>query len=81
MDNVTIRMVIIALALICCVCLVGAIVIACQGREVPPFLASVTGAALGSLVGILATPKIDRPSQPPVPMVPSQWQQPKIPTP
>jgi hypothetical protein len=57
MDASLLRLVVILLSAICCLCIVGIAVCAATGHEVPPSLNAVASMASGSLVGILVVPR------------------------
>ena len=57
MDVELIRLVVVALGVISCVCLIGVIYLSVDGGKAPEILSSVLATALGALVGILATPR------------------------
>lgn len=53
MDATVLRMVVVALGLVCTICLVGIILLASLGQEPPAALAAICSIAAGALVGIL----------------------------
>jgi len=61
LDVSVIRLVVLCLATVCCVCLLGLVVVAASGHEPPAALASVASTAAGALVGILVLPRDERP--------------------
>jgi len=67
MDVAILRIVVVALSVICCVCLCGIIVLAGMGKEPPVALASICSICAGALVGILVPSGRPLGDEPPAP--------------
>jgi hypothetical protein len=56
MDASVLKLVIVVLAAICCLCILGIVLSTSLGHEIPPTLGSIASMVAGALVGILVTP-------------------------